>query len=289
MFTKGTEINQMEANELKKILSELKNGERIWEAEQKVIIVESMLEHIGSVDSELRDQLIYSLFSQLIVEKNLLEHELLTKLLDVALNDLLLRGIGEKGTDTVFTRSFTSLLIALILYRDNKDDFLDPHTILRVKDTLINYINLEKDLRGYVADKGWAHSIAHVADNFDELVKSKKIHKEHYGEMLRALWDKIFVFNSVYIHEEEERILIPILEMLERGLEIKEIEILLQKIPAVLKKQKSLIEEEEYWFLYANCKTFLKSFLIKVQKNPKLHSLQKSIENCLKSDWNLLA
>lgn len=279
----------MEANELKQILSELKNEERTWEAEQKVVIVDSMMEHIGSVDSELRDQLIYSSFYQLIVEKNLLEHGLLTKLLDVALNDLLLKGIGEKETDTVFTRSFTTLLIALILYRDNEGDFLNQDMVLRVKDKLIDYINLEKDLRGYVVDKGWAHSIAHVADAFDELVKSNKVDSEHFREMLNALWNKVLVFDSVYIHEEEERIIIPIMEMLERGLEIKEIEILLKQIPNELKKQKSLIEEEEYWFLYANCKNFLKSFLIEVQKQPELLPLQKSIENCLQSNWNLLA
>jgi len=52
----------MEAMELKKILSELKSGERIWEAEETVIIIKSMIEHIGSSDGELRDQLIYSWF-----------------------------------------------------------------------------------------------------------------------------------------------------------------------------------------------------------------------------------
>lgn len=279
---------QMEAHQLKTILSELKTGERTWETEKKVVIMDSMMVHIGSPDGELRDKLIYSWFYQLIVEKSLLEHELLSELLEVALNDLLLKGIGENGTDTVFTRSFATLLIALILYRDNEDDFLTSNKILQVKDKLIEYINLEKDLRGYVTDKGWAHSIAHVADTFDELVKNKKVHKEYYGEMLSALWNKILVFNSVYIHEEEERILFPIFAMLERGLEIKDIEIMLQQIPNELKKQKSLIKEEEYWFLYANCKTFLKSFLIKVQKKPKLLPLQKSIENCLKSEWNLL-
>ncbi|QUG42822.1 DUF2785 domain-containing protein [Psychrobacillus sp. INOP01] len=271
----------MEAIELKKILSDIKSGERTWEDEQKVVIVNSMLEHIGSTDGELRDHLIYSLFYQLIVEKNLLEPELLTRLLEVALNDLLWKGIGEKGTDTVFTRSFTSLLIALILSRDNEDDFLDQNMILQVKDKLIDYMNLEKDLRGYVADKGWAHSIAHVADTFDELIKSKKVDEGLYGEILRALWNKIFVSNSVYIHEEEERILVPIMEVLERGLEIKEIEILLQQIPNELEKQKSLIGEEEYWFLYANCKRFLKSFLIEVQRKPNLYPIQKSLASCL--------
>lgn len=279
----------MEANELKKILNELKSGERTWETAQEDMIVNSMLEHIGSTDGELRDQLIYSMFYQLIIEKKLLGHELLTELLEVALNDLLYKGIGEKETDTVFTRSFTTLLIALILYRDNENAFLDQNMILRVKDNLIYYINLEKDLRGYVPGKGWAHSIAHVADTFDELVKSNKVDSEHFGEMLNALWNKLFVFDSVYIHEEEERILIPILEMLERGLKIKEIELLIQQIPNELKKKKSIIKEEEYWFLYANCKLFLKSFLIKVQKIPKLDPLKKSIEDCLKSDWNLLS
>ena len=278
----------MEALELKKILLELKSGERTWEDEEKVNIIEAMIEHIGSPDAELRDQLIYGWFFHLIVTKNLLEHELLTELLEFALNDLLMKGIGEKGTDTVFTRSFTTLLIALILSRDNVDDFLDQSMILRVKDKLIDYITMEKDLRGYVASKGWAHSVAHVADTFDELIKSKKVDSKHYGEMLYALWNKVFVSSSAYIHEEDERILIPIIEMLEQDMIIKEIESLLEQIPNELKKRKSIIEEEEYWFLYANCKLFLKSFLIKVQKTPKLYSLQKSIEDCLKSEWNLM-
>lgn len=279
----------MEAYELKKILSELKTGDRTWEDEPKVMIVKAMMEHIGSIDAELRDQLIYSSFYRLIKQKNLIEYELLTELLDEALNGLLWIGIGENGTDTVFTRSFTTLLIALILSRDNEDDFLDHHMVLQVKDKLLDYINLEKDLRGYVVHKGWAHSVAHVADTFDELVKSKKIDDGHYVEILHALWNKVLVSNSVYNHDEGERILFPMLEMLERGLAINEVEMLLEQIPNELRKRKSIIEEEEYWFLYSNCKLFLKSFLLKVQKTPKLYSLQKSIENCLQSEWNLLA
>lgn len=279
----------MEAMELKEILSELKSGERIWEAEETVIIIKSMIEHIGSSDGELRDQLIYSWFYHLIINKNLLDQDLLKELLEVALKDLLLKGIGDKDTDTVFTRSFTTLLIALILSRDNEDDFLSQDVILQVKNKIVDYINLEKDLRGYIPYKGWAHSVAHVADTLDELIKSKKVDEKYFGEILNALWDKVLVSTTVYIHEEEERILVPILEMLERGLEIKEIQSLLQQIPDELHKQKMLVSEEEYWYLYANCKSFLKSFLIEVQKRPKLYPLQKSIEDCLESEWNLMS
>ncbi|MFE8697566.1 DUF2785 domain-containing protein [Cytobacillus sp. FJAT-53684] len=271
----------MNATELKTVLQELKNGSRNWEDVSKVTIVGSMIEHIGSTDSKLRDQLIYSLFYQLIIESNQIEHELLKDLLDACLNEYLFKGIGENGTDTVFTRSFTTLLIALILGRDIEDNFLSQSMIYRIKDKLIHYINSEKDLRGYVADKGWAHSVAHVADTFDELVKNPKINKEFYREILHSLWNKIFISDSVYIHDEDERILIPILEMLNKGLEVSEIEILIQNIPIELSVRREQIVDEKYLFLLFNCKTFLKSFHMKIYRNSKFVSLQKSIEECL--------
>lgn len=271
----------MKAFELKKILMEIVSGGRTWEEESKVCIVKSMIEHIGSTDSELRDKLIYSSFYQLIIEKNQIEHELLNELLELCLSDLLFKGIGENDTDTVFTRSFTTLLIALILYRDNEDDFLSPDMVFKIKDKLIDYINLEKDLRGYISVKGWAHSVAHVTDSINELVKSSKIDKKFYLEILKVLWNKVFVSTSVYVHDEDERILIPILLMLNNGLEPKEIETLIQNVPIELKIQKEQIEEEEYWFLYSNCKTFLKSFYIKINSNCELIPIQKSIEKCL--------
>lgn len=274
-------IVPMQEAKLKKVLKEIKGGKRTWEEESEEIIVKSMITHIGSTDGELRDQLIYGSFYQLIIEKNQLEHELLNELLDLCLSELLLKGIGENGTDTVFTRSFTTLLIALILYRDNRDNFLSQEMVYQIKDKLIDYINFEKDLRGFVSLKGWAHSIAHVADAFDELVKSPKIKQKLYLEILKPLWNKVFVSDNTYVHDEDERILQPILVMLNNGLNPKKIEALIQSIPQVLKIQKEKIDEEKFWFLVANCKSFLKSFFIKIHENPNLLSIQKCIKKCL--------
>ena len=69
--------------------------------------------------------------------------------------------------------------------------------------------------------------------------------------------------------------------MIRNGLNQVEVVTLIQHIPVELKTQKELIEEEEYWFLYSNCKTFLKSFYIKVTTNHELIPLKKSIEKCL--------
>jgi hypothetical protein len=276
-LTTGT----MNQNELREILQAIKKGERSWDEESQYIIVKSMIKHIGTTDSVLRDKLIYSTFYWLIIEKNHLEHELLVELLDICLNDLLFKGIGEKETDSVFTRAFTTLLIALILYRNNKDGFLTKSMVNRVKDELIHYINLEQDVRGYDSEKGWAHSVAHVADTFDELVKNQNVGQESYLEILNALWSKIFISESVYVHNEDERLLIPIIQMLNNGLSQKEIINLIENIQGKLKIQKEQLNPEKYWFLLFNCKTFLKSFYMNII-NSNFVSLQKSIEECLK-------
>ncbi|MGP4081138.1 DUF2785 domain-containing protein [Pseudalkalibacillus sp. R45] len=254
--------NIMNESELKKILKEIKPGETSWDEEKKRLIVKSMINHIGSTDAELRDQLIYTTFYQLILEKNLL-------------------GIGEKGTDTVFTRSFSTLLIALILHKDNAENFLSVDTLIYIKEKLIQYITLEKDVRGYVSDRGWAHSIAHVADTFDELIRSPKISEYVYPEILPPLLNKVFVSESVYVHNEDERILTPILEMLDNGLDVKKIEEWLQELQINLEDQKRKLACDKYWFLVFNIKTFLKTFYIKINSDNQYESIQNSIKHCL--------
>jgi hypothetical protein len=277
---RSTEL-EMEEHELKKYLQEYKSGQKPWDVKNNVGLVKSMIHFIGTTDSELRDKLIYSTFCQLAIE-NQLEHELLIDLLDYCFSDdMLFKGIRENGTDTVFTRAFTSLVIAVILYKDNEDDFLPKNAVYKTKDHLINYINSENDLRGFVPGKGWAHSIAHVADAFDELILNNKIEQKDLLDMLRPLWEKILVSDSVYVHGEDERMVTPILAMLEKGMDVGEIEQLLKGVPAELKRRKEHVKEENYWFLETNCKTFLKSFYIKISSRDDLISLNKNIEFCL--------
>lgn len=269
----------LKADLLKQILRDTETEK--WRGENKLILIKSMMVHIGSPDSELRDSLIYGTFCELILEDKI-EAAILSEMLKSCLNEqMLFKGIGESGTDSVFTRSFTSLLIALILHSDNQKDFLSRELIFEVKDQLISYITLEKDLRGFVVDKGWAHSIAHIADAFDELIKNKKITTDDYKEIASGLWKKVFITDYVYNHDEEERILIPLMETVKQGLPYEVIQDFMRNIPRELEKQKAQLPEEHYWYLYANCKKFLKSFYVKIDNAPDLLALQKSIGVCL--------
>jgi len=273
--------NLLKEDDLKEILRELNSGGRTWQQEDQTNLIQSMMLHIGSLDSELRDDLIYGLFYELILEKNLLEHSLLTELLDYSLKNLLFKGITESESDLVFTRTFTSLLIALILHRDNADDFLSEHKINDCKDQLLAYLSTETDVRGYVPVKGWAHSVAHMADAIDELVKNPKLNKASYCEIVSALYNAVLQENYAFIHNEDERILVPIFTMLEHGLEEQEIIKLLQELPATLNVKKEQLDVQHHRILLFNCKSFVKSFYIKTNEKPKFAAIHKSIEACL--------
>lgn len=265
--------------ELKTFLLKVQAGESEQGA-NKQRILKSMLAHIGSTDSELRDKLIYSSFCKMILEGKL-EEEQLIDLFETSMSDsFLFKGIGEQGADTVFTRSFTSLLIALILYKDGDDDFLSVSMVETARERLLEYIQAERDLRGFVPGKGWAHSLAHAADAIDELVKNKKVGSACFPVILNVLWDKMLVSESVYTRQEEERVVVPIVAMLHRGLDRNEVAKLLDSTPGKIKSSREILGEEHYWNLVANSKNFLKSLYIKTDAVPELGDLRAELLAC---------
>lgn len=168
-----------------------------------------MIGHIGTTDSYVRDQLIYKCFAHFI-QNEFLSHDNLETLLTTCLgDDYLYQEISSPNTDDVFTRSYTTLLIGLIIQFDNSHSFLSQETVQKVKEKLITYMNLETDYRGYVQDKGWAHSVAHAADAFNELVHSAHISCSCYEEIAHCILNKIFIYSALYHNNEDERIVTP--------------------------------------------------------------------------------
>lgn len=129
----------------------------------------ALLANLASPDAELRDELSYMLLAEGIIGKGKLapeqEHALLSMAID---NEHLFFHIGESETDTIFLRSFSNLVIAAILYADANNPTLSEETLDQVRRALFRYAEQERDWRGYIAGKGWAHAMAHLADALDE-------------------------------------------------------------------------------------------------------------------------
>ncbi|WP_410983437.1 DUF2785 domain-containing protein [Bacillus cereus] len=241
-----------------------------------------MLQHIGALDGYLRDKLIYTTFWHLITNDQITQTQLQHLLSQSISEQYLFFKITTEDKDAVFTRSFTTLLIALIISADTKHNFLSESDILKVKDKLILYMKQEHDFRGYVNGQGWAHSIAHVSDTFDELIKNPKLETEHYQEILQTLLEKINVHTLYYKYEEDERIIYPIVAMLQNGLEEKELIASLHSLVNQMQSQKTKLSIILYETLYGNVKSFLRSLFFRLRALSICKETEKQIEILLK-------
>ncbi len=138
----------------------------------------------------------------------------------------LLVGLGESGTDTVFRRSFSALVLAGCLRRDNDQHLLRPGTVLRWGDRLAGWLVRERDVRGFVEGKGWAHALAHGADALGALAGSEAMGRLELTVLLDVVGDRLAVESGQrLLHGEDDRFAAATLEVLRRdlvGLEVLE-------------------------------------------------------------------
>lgn len=195
------------------------NAFRVSEDDDLSTLIPDMLFHIGSTDYCLRDELIYSAFATWILDSHAMSQDQLHELLREVLGERhMFHGIGEQNTDSVFRRSFSVLLLPLFLITHRSQPFLSPVEIAQVREKLLGYLRDEKDRRGFVDGKGWAHAIAHAADALDDLAQCVEIDEADLREMLVAIRSVVSIRDAVYTHGEDERLVTATLAVMKRGL-----------------------------------------------------------------------
>ncbi len=144
--------------------------------------------NLGSPDGELRDELSYMILASGIIDKGRLTVEQMNELLTISLDTQhLFYAIGEVNSDSVFMRSFSNLIIAAILYTDARNLVISEQVVQHTKKALLTYAEEEKDWRGYVEGKGWAHAMAHLADALDECAQNSYMTPEDRQDILQTL------------------------------------------------------------------------------------------------------
>jgi len=237
-----------------------------------------MLDNIGSIDFELRDDLIYSTFYNWIVNEKLSNEDVKEITKEILSESKMFYHIGESGNDTVFTRSFSVLLIPLLLYIGEKNEILEDNDVVNIHDKLTEYFELEKDYRGFLEDKGWAHAIAHTADAIKEIARFEIIDKEKLIKILELIREKISIDSTVYSDGEDERIVLAVYEILKRDLISKEeIEKWIESF-ANYEKKDSFRED---FIMNMNIKNFLRSLYFRIHDIEELNYMCTYIKNTL--------
>ncbi|MBZ5734288.1 DUF2785 domain-containing protein [Nocardioides sp. TRM66260-LWL] len=170
---------------------------------------------LGATDPELRDAMAYPTLATW-VDRGVYD-DLLPGLGD-GMAAGLRTGIGEDGTDSVFRRSFSALVLGECIARDNERPLVPGGKVLEWGDHLATWLLRERDLRAFVPGKGWAHAIAHGADALGTLAQSPHLGKAELTVLLDVIGDRLLAtVPALFTHGEPDRLAAATLHVLRRG------------------------------------------------------------------------
>lgn len=193
----------------------IKNGYTPPERTSVPDLARSLVALLGSPDPEFRDEIGYSTLTSWIYQKRLLSPDDLRPLVAELLGNLT-RGIGSVGSDAVMRRSFSALVLSVVVARDNAAPFLKENEFRSILQGALGYADSEKDLRGYDPLKGWIHSAAHTADLLKFLGRSRYLTTSDQPAILSAIRRKLRSADLVFSFGEDERLARAVLSIVAR-------------------------------------------------------------------------
>jgi hypothetical protein len=170
---------------------------------------------LGSPDPQMRDGLAYPTLATW-VDRGVYD-ELLVGLGDGMAAGLTV-GLGERGTDSVFRRTFSVLVLAECIDRTNQEDLVPSAKLMEWGDRVATWYLREKDVRGFVLDKGWAHAVAHGADAIGVLARSPHLGRNELTVLLDVIADRVLAeVDEPFVHGEPDRMVLATMTVLRRN------------------------------------------------------------------------
>jgi len=175
-----------------------------------------LTEMLGNPDPRIRDGLAFPALATWI-DKGVYDDLLLGLGDGMAVG--LTQGLGESGTDSVFIRSFSALVLAECIDRDSRAHLVPPAKILHWGDQIASWLLTERDERGFIPGKGWAHAIAHGADAIGALGRSPRLAAAELSVMLEVVLERLLVpTHEFWVAGEPDRLAQAVMAILRRDL-----------------------------------------------------------------------
>ena len=170
---------------------------------------------LGSPDPHMRDGLAYPTLATW-VDRGVYD-DLIVGLGDGMAAGLTV-GLGEEGTDSVFRRAFSVLVLAECIDRDNQQGLVPGAKLMEWGDHIASWYLRERDVRGFVPGKGWAHAIAHGADAVGVLARSLHFGRNELTVLLDVIADRVLApVEAPFLHGEPDRMALATMTVLRRN------------------------------------------------------------------------
>ena len=127
-------------------------------------------------------------------------------------------GLGHDGDMSVLRRSYSALMLAEIIGRDNDQQLLPAAAVLDWGDLATSWYVRELDHRGWIPEQGWAHAIAHGADLLAALARSRHFGRLELTVLLDVIADRVLTPTSYsWRHGEDDRLAYAVMTLLHRN------------------------------------------------------------------------
>ncbi|GAA1128734.1 DUF2785 domain-containing protein [Nocardioides aquiterrae] len=174
-------------------------------------------------------------------------------------------GLGETGTDTVFRRSFSALVLGECIARDNQRPLLPGGKILEWGDRVAAWLLRERDLRAFVPGKGWAHAIAHGADTLATLANSPHLAQPELTVVLDVIADRVLLpVDRLFTSGEPDRLAFATMNVLRRNVvPLRVLEPWIRRLSAAAGTRASYDGRDPY-LLGGNAEAFLRALYLQL-------------------------
>lgn len=168
--------------------------------------VNLLLDNIGNLNPTIRDDLVYTLFARGFLERAFTHEQEQTIINTFITEKKLFKDIDKPQNDNVFLRSFSALLGSVILETDQETEILMNEQRKQLFAWSIDYLLREKDYRGYVESKGWAHSIAHGSDFLGAALSHPKFFEQNQNRLMQIIPTIFKNMKAPFVDDEEQRL-----------------------------------------------------------------------------------
>jgi hypothetical protein len=179
-------------------------------------------------------------------------------------------GLGETDTDSVFRRSFSVLVLGECIARDNARPLMPGGKILEWGDRIATWLLRERDLRGFVPGKGWAHAVAHGADALGTLAESPHLSTNELTVVLDVIADRLLLpVERLFASGEPDRLALATLKVLRRNrVPLRVLEPWIARLGAAAAARSSY-DDRDPFLAGGNAEAFLRSLYLQLSLGPQ--------------------
>lgn len=232
------------------------NSRKIYMQEKGSSFIKEFIENIGTTDEKERNEYI-QLFTELLTTNLLckeLKLELIRKLTD---ENSLFYQLGEKNTDSIYTRAYSAFYLSMLLQSDLSQPFLTETTAKSIIENCLPYLSKEQDIHRDIEGKGWANTIYFGANLYTSMIQHPTFEEKFRPIVLQGIKD-CFWKGTVFIHDEEEQLVKIVAHLINQN--IKE-DLLIEWVEQIFDKLYFYELEVGYTSLYYAARTNILHFM----------------------------